>query len=159
MSNKAKGSRVERELIKLFTQNSWRAVRVAGSGIGEDSPCDLIAAKLSKKAHAIEVKSSKKPIIYITKQQIEDFILFSNIIGLKPILALRFNREGWLFLEPKYLKDTGNHWSISLATAKEKGKRFTQFFEKPMISSQNNFNQTEEILNELDKTNKEILNL
>jgi len=130
MSNKAKGSRVERELIKLFTENSWRAVRVAGSGIGEDSPCDLIAAKLNKKAHAIEVKSSKKSIVYITKQQIEDFILFSNIIGLKPILALRFNREGWLFLDPKNLKDTGKYWSVSLKTAKEKGKRFAQFFEK-----------------------------
>ncbi len=130
MSNKAKGSRVERELIKLFTENSWRAVRVAGSGIGEDSPCDLIAAKLNKKAHAIEVKSSKKLIIYITKQQIEDFMLFSNIIGLKPILALRFNREGWLFLDPKHLNDTGKYWSVSLKTAKEKGRRFTQFFEK-----------------------------
>ena len=60
MSNKEKGSRVERELIKLFTENSWRAIRVAGSGIGEDSPCDLIAAKRGKKAHVIEVKSSKK---------------------------------------------------------------------------------------------------
>ena len=69
MSNKAKGSRVERELIQLFTEQSWRAVRVAGSGVGEDSPCDLLAAKLGKRAYVIEVKSSKKTSIYITKHQ------------------------------------------------------------------------------------------
>src|SRR3989344_9323212 len=104
MSNKAKGSKVERELVKLFTEQGWRAVRVAGSGIGEDSPCDLIAAKSGKKGFAIEAKSSKKSSIYITKAQINDFVLFSNMIGLKPVIAARFNREGCLFLNPEYLK-------------------------------------------------------
>ncbi len=130
MSNKAKGSRVERELIKLFTENSWRAARVAGSGVGEDSPCDIIAAKMGKKGHTIECKSSKKQVIYITKSQIEDFILFSSIIGLKPVIATRFNHQGWLFIDPKYLKDTGKYFSIPLKTAQEKGQRFAQFFEK-----------------------------
>ena len=129
MSNKAKGSRVERELIQLFTEQSWRAVRVAGSGVGEDSPCDLLAAKLGKRAYVIEVKSSKKTSIYITKQQIEDFILFSNMIGLNPVIALRFNYEGWLFITPDQLEDTGKFWVISLKKAKEQGKRFSQFFE------------------------------
>ncbi len=155
MSNKEKGSRVERELIKLFTENSWRAIRVAGSGIGEDSPCDLIAAKRGKKAHVIEVKSSKKTTIYITKQQIEDFILFSSIIGLTPVIALRFNREGWFFIDPKkHLKDTGKYWSVSLETAREKGKRFSHFFENEMLkksSVKEDYKISEEILNELDK--------
>ena len=75
MSNKAKGSRVERELIKLFTEKSWRAVRVAGSGIGEDSPCDLLAAKFGKRGFAIEVKSSKKSIIYIIYKETQTLIL------------------------------------------------------------------------------------
>lgn len=130
MSNKAKGSRVERELIKLFTEHGWRSVRVAGSGIGEDSPCDLIAAKIGKKGFAIEVKSSKKSAVYITKEQIHDFILFSSLIGLKPVIALRFNHEGWLFIDPSHLKDTGKFFVVSLETAKEKGKRFSQFFDK-----------------------------
>ena len=128
-NNKAKGSRVERELLELFTQNSWRAVRVAGSGLADDSPCDLIAAKLGKKGFAVEVKSTKKSIIYITKQQIEDFIIFSNIIGLKPIIAARFNYKGWLFVNPKELQDTGKYYALSLKIAEEKGERFSQFFE------------------------------
>lgn len=130
MSNKAKGSRAERELIKLFTEHCWRAVRVAGSGVNEDSPCDLIVGKLGRKGFAIEAKSSKKSSIYITKQQMQDFILFTNLIGLKPALALRFNYQGWIFLEPKYLKDTGKYWAVSLKSAQEKGKRFSQFFEE-----------------------------
>tara|TARA_Y100000310_G_C20683919_1_gene817746 strand:- start:3177 stop:3572 length:396 start_codon:yes stop_codon:yes gene_type:complete len=128
-SNKAKGSKAERELVKLFTEHGWRAVRVAGSGIGDDSPCDLIAAKTNRKGFTIEAKSSKKSTIYITKSQIEDFITFSYILGLKPIIALRFNYEGWLFLDPKYLKDTGKYFAVSLKTARVKGKKFSQFFE------------------------------
>ncbi len=130
MSNKAKGSKAERELVRLFTENGWRAARVAGSGVSDDSPCDIIAAKIKRKGFTIEAKSSKKSTIYITKRQIEDFLLFSNILGLKPALALRFNYQGWLFLDPKHLKDSGKNWAVSLRTAKEKGQRFSQFFEK-----------------------------
>ena len=129
MSNKAKGANVERELVKIFTEHGWRAVRVAGSGVGEDSPCDIIAGKSGKRGYAIEVKSSRKTNIYITKSQIEDFLLFSHMIGLKPVIAARFNYEGWLFLDPKHLKNTGKYWSVSLQQAKEKGKKFSQFFE------------------------------
>lgn len=127
--NKAKGSKVERELVALFTERGWRAVRVAGSGVGDDSPCDLIAGKTGKKGYTIECKSSKKTTIYISKSQIEDFITFSYIVGLTPVIATRFNREGFIFLSPDKLKDTGKYWAISLKDAKEKGKRFSQFFE------------------------------
>ncbi|RMD67638.1 nucleoid-structuring protein H-NS [Candidatus Pacearchaeota archaeon] len=126
--NKEKGSRAERELVRMFVEHGWRAVRVAGSGVGEDSPCDLIAAKLGRKGFAIEVKSSKKPTIYITKEQINDFMIFSSLIGLRPAIALRFNYEGWLFIHPRHLNDTGKYWSISLSHAKKVGKRFSQFF-------------------------------
>lgn len=129
MSNKAKGSRVERELLSLLTENGWRAIRVAGSGVNDDSPCDLMAAKLGKKAYTIEVKSSKKTSIYIKKSQIEDFMLFSSMMGLTPVIAVRFNYEGWLFLSPDMLEDTGKNWVVALKKAKEKGKRFSQFFE------------------------------
>ena len=129
MSNKAKGSRVERELLAILTENNWRATRTAGSGVNDDSPCDLIAGKMGRKGFAIEVKSSKKNRIYITKEQIQDFIMFTNMIGLKPAIAVRFNYEGWLFLDPKYLEDSGKYWVVSLENAKEKGQKFGQFFE------------------------------
>jgi len=128
-SNKAKGSRAERELLELFTKNGWKAARVAGSGTNDNTFCDLIAGKMKRKGVAIEAKSSKKSIIYISKGQINDFVTFANVMGLRAIIAVRFNREGWLFLEPKYLVETGKYWGVSLKLAKEKGKRFGQFFE------------------------------
>lgn len=129
MSNKSKGSKAERELLQLFTEMGWRAARVAGSGKNDNTFCDLIAGKIGKKGYVIEAKSSKKKNIYITKKQIEEFVVFSEIIGLKPAIAVRFNREGWIFLEPKQLEDSGKYWAVSLKDAKEKGMRFGQFFE------------------------------
>jgi len=130
MSNKAKGSKAERELLDILTKNGWRAARVAGSGVNDNSPCDLIAAKLGKKGFVIEAKSSKKSAIYITKEQISDFVLFSQIIGLNPAIALRFNREGWYFISPSQLKDTGKYFAVSLEKVKLEGKRFGQFFDE-----------------------------
>jgi Holliday junction resolvase len=129
MSNKAKGSRVERELLAMFTEHSWRAARIAGSGVNDDSPADLIVGKMGKRGYCVECKSSKKTSIYITKEQIEDFILFSNMIGLTPVIAARFNYEGFIFLSPSQLQDSGKNWVINLKKAKEEGKKFSQFFE------------------------------
>ena len=128
MSNKAKGSKAERELYDMFIANGYRAVRVAGSGTMENSDCDLVAGKKGKK-YSIEVKSSKKPFKYISKEQIERFLVFSEIFDLEPVIALRFNREGWFFLHPKQLKDSGKNRAISLDETKKSGKKFSQFFE------------------------------
>ena len=76
MGNKSKGSNAERELYQMFVDNSYRAVRVAGSGTMENASCDLIAGKKGRK-YAIECKSSKKPVKYITKEQINNFIVFA----------------------------------------------------------------------------------
>ena len=126
--NKAKGSKIERELFQKFVENNYRVVRVAGSGTMENADCDLIAGKKGKTKYAIEVKSSKKPYKYISKEQIEKFMVFSDIFGLTPVIALRFNREGWIFINPKNLKDSGKNWMITLEEAKNKGKKFAQFF-------------------------------
>lgn len=130
MSNKSKGSNAERELVRMFTEQGWRALRVAGSGVNDDSPCDIIAGKVGKGGYAIEAKSSKSNRIYITKSQIEDFILFSQMIGLQPALAIRFNYQGWLFLKPSFLEDSGKQWVVSLQNAQKNGQRFSQFFQE-----------------------------
>ncbi len=125
--NKSKGSKVERELFQMFVDNCYRAVRVAGSGTMENADCDIIAGKKGKK-YCIEVKSSKKPVKYISKEQISKFIGFADIFGLKPVIAMRFNNVGWFFLEPKKLKDSGKNWVVDLERCRKKGKRFAQFF-------------------------------
>ena len=126
-NNKSKGTKVERELFQMFISNSYRAVRVAGSGAMDKADCDIIAGKKGKK-YCIEVKASKKPIKYISKKQIEEFIIFSDIFKLKPVIAVRFNRLGWFFLKPNHLMDSGKNFVIDLNLARKKGKRFSQFF-------------------------------
>src|SRR3989344_6555607 len=108
MGNKEKGANAERELYQMFIDNCFRAVRVAGSGVMENTSCDLIAGKKGKK-FCIEVKASKKKSKYITKKQIEEFMIFSEIFGLNPVVAVRFNREGWFFIHPKNLEDSGKN--------------------------------------------------
>lgn len=129
MSNKSKGSNAERELVALFTENGFRALRVAGSGVNDDSPCDLIAGKIGKRGYTIEAKSSRSNYIYIKKSQIEDFILFSSTIGLTPVIAVRFTYEGWLFLNPSQLEDTGKNFVVKREKALIEAKKFGQFFE------------------------------
>jgi len=126
--NKAKGSKVERELFQMFIDNCYRAVRVAGSGMMENADCDIIAGKKGCGKYAVEVKASKKPVKYISKEQIENFMVFSDIFGLKPVIGVRFDRVGWFFIDPKKLKDSGKYWVVSLELCRKKGKRFGQFF-------------------------------
>ncbi|OGJ16299.1 hypothetical protein A3K73_01110 [Candidatus Pacearchaeota archaeon RBG_13_36_9] len=127
MGNKEKGANAERELYQMFVDNNFRAVRTAGSGTMENADCDLIAGNKGSK-YCIEAKSSKKPIKYITKDQVNRFVTFSQIFSLKPVIAVRFNRLGWFFINPKDLKDSGKNWVVSLETCQKKGKKFSQFF-------------------------------
>jgi Holliday junction resolvase len=96
----------------------------------------LIAGKIGKK-YAIEVKSTKKSSKYISKEQIESFMIFCEIFDLKPVIAIRFNRLGWFFLEPKDLEDSGKNLVVSLETARTKGKRFSQFFGEDVKNKNN----------------------
>ena len=102
--------------------------RVAGSGMMENTSADLIAGKAGKGKYVIECKASKGPYKYITKKQIEEFLIFSEIFGLTPIIAVRFNREGWFFIKPEDLEDSGKNFAVSLELVKSKGKRFAQMF-------------------------------
>ncbi len=129
--NKSKGSKTERELYQMFVDNHYRAVRVAGSGTMENADCDIIAGKKGEK-YCVEVKSSKKTSKYISKEQINNFMVFAEIFKLTPVIAIRFNRVGWFFINPKKLKDSGKNLVITLEGVRKKGKRFAQFFKEKM---------------------------
>jgi Holliday junction resolvase len=144
MGNKEKGAKAERELFQMFIENSYRAVRVAGSGMMENADCDLLAGKKGKK-YCIEIKSSKKPVKYISKQQINDFMIFSEIFELKPVIAVRFNRLGWFFIKPTDLEDSGKNWVVNLKIAQKKGKRFGQFFGEKIKSEKGTTSQQENV--------------
>ena len=152
MSNKSKGSNAERELYEMFVKNNFRAVRVAGSGRMDNADADLIAGKKGEK-YAIEAKSSKKPVKYISKEQIENFVIFSEIFGLTPVIAVRFNRIGWYFLKPSDLEDSGKNFVVNMDIIKQKGKKFSQFFSKEETKMENGIGFEEldyEIIEEIE---------
>lgn len=130
MSSKSKGSKAERELLDLFTKMGWKAARVAGSGMNDNTFCDLIAGKIGRKGYAVEAKASSKKHIYITKKQIQEFTDFTRDMGLDPVVAVRFNREKWHFLKPEDLDDSGKNWVVNLKKMKEKHQKFEGFFEE-----------------------------
>jgi Holliday junction resolvase len=127
MSRKRIGSEAERELCHIFIKHGYRVIRTAGSGTLNNADCDLIVAN-KKKNYCIEVKSTRKKGIYIPKDRVKELIIFSEDTNFKPVIALRFLREKWIFINPNQLKDTGSTLSITFNRAKKEGRLFEEYF-------------------------------
>jgi len=95
MPRSAKGSRRERELLDFLTKQGFVVHRVAGSGLGEDAICDLVAVK-DGEVQFVECKSRKKA--YYTKfnlDQLNELVKISNSCKAKPVLAVKINYKEW----------------------------------------------------------------
>jgi Holliday junction resolvase len=95
MPNSPKGSRRERELLAYLVSKGFVVHRVAGSGLGEDAICDLVAVK-DGEIQFIECKSRKK--VYYTSannEQLSQLIRISNSCKAKPVLAVKLNYKDW----------------------------------------------------------------
>lgn len=91
-----KGSRTERELLHKFIEAGWGAIRIAGSGKTENAP-DILAGHPGKLL-VIECKSSKKPAIYVNREEVLNVIEYANQFGGEPWYAFRFNNCPWKFV-------------------------------------------------------------
>ena len=96
-----KGSKAERELMKILEDNGFGVVRVAGSG-NNDKP-DLLVSD-GKRVSAIECKSTKLEYKYIDEIELENFFKFCRKFGARGWYAIRFNRIGWRFLPIESIK-------------------------------------------------------
>ena len=123
MNTKAKGTNAERELIHMFWNKEFAAIRLAGSG-SMSYPCpDLIVGNNVRKL-AIEVKRPGKHYQHLERKQIEDLQLFSNIFGAESWVAVKFKE--WRFLTLEDLNNTGLNFSITKETAERKGLSFEE---------------------------------
>lgn len=106
----SKGARMERELLDIFWKKGFGVIRVAGSGTSRHEAPDLLLGD-GDRFLAVECKSRSKKRLYIKKEEIKDLRKFSKTFGAEPIIAFRFNREGWKFFYPKDMKrtKTGNY--------------------------------------------------
>jgi Holliday junction resolvase len=126
MSNKDKGANAERELLHMLSKSGFAVVRVAGSGMISETSADLIAGNAFK-MFAIECKTCKEKRRYLEKQQISDLKKFARKFGFPPIIAVKFNRQGWWFIEPEKLDDTGKGLAISLDDIQKRGLNYESF--------------------------------
>lgn len=120
---KAKGSAAERDLIHLFWEKGWAAIRVAGSGSNAYPSPDIIASNNLRKI-AIEVKATSGDAQYITKEQIGQLQEFSQRFGAEPWVGVRFDNRGWYFVSLEELRETSAAFVLDYDKATSLGMSF-----------------------------------
>ncbi|MBS3157530.1 Holliday junction resolvase [Candidatus Woesearchaeota archaeon] len=125
MNLKAKGTRLERELLHMFHKEGFSPMRAAGSG-STILPCaDLIVAG-KERILAIECKGGKGKR-YIEKRQVDELVEFSKNFNAEPWVATRFDNNQWWFIEIDVLKKSkGGNYIISLEESKKIGRTFEE---------------------------------
>ncbi|MBT3394932.1 Holliday junction resolvase [archaeon] len=127
---KQKGTRAERELLHLFWENEWAAMRSAGSGSTSRPSPDLLASK-NNETFAIECKSIKSKSQHFNKKEIDELKLFSELFGATAIIGMRFDGLGWHFLDVDNLMPNKNgNYTISLKLAEKSGMKFQELIGK-----------------------------
>lgn len=101
-----KGSREERELVKMLWEADYAAMRAPASGGATKKPLPDVIAGNGKIYLAIEVKSTSSDRIYINSEKINALQEFSSIFGAKPYVGAKFKREKWRFVSIEHLYTT-----------------------------------------------------
>ena|SRR3989338_1063585 len=120
ISQKAKGSQGERELVRFFNEAGWSAIRAAGSGSSRYPSPDILAANALRRL-AIECKVTKEHKKYFPDDEIVQLRSFSQRFGAESWIAVKFAGEPWYFVLLEDLERTGSHWALSVEDAKRKG--------------------------------------
>ncbi len=129
MNTKAKGTKGERDLIKLFNEAGWSAIRSAGSGSQSYPSPDLLVGNAVRRL-AIECKVTKNKKKYFYSSEIEQLKEFSQNFGAESWIGVKFPQEKWYFLILEDLECTGTCLAISLEQAKLKGLLIEELINK-----------------------------
>ena len=126
MNRKAKGSNAERELVSMFWQKGWAAVRVAGSGSARFPNPDVLAGN-KLRVLAVECKSIHDIKKYLSKEDVAQILSCSETFGAEPWIGIRFDKLQWFFISPEELQkiESGN-FLISLELARRRGLSFEE---------------------------------
>jgi holliday junction resolvase Hjr len=124
--SKRKGTLYERELFHMFWKNNWAAVRSAGSGSTPLPAPDLLVGD-KENLLAIECKAIKTKSKHFKKEEIEQLQTFSKIINAAPIIAMRFDNNGWFFLNANELKENRNgNYTVTFNLCQKEGIKFEE---------------------------------
>lgn len=117
-----KGSREERELVKMLWEADCAAMRAPASGGATKKPLPDVIAGNGKIYLAIEVKSTSQERIYIDSGKIDALVEFSDIFGAQPYVGAKFKRKKWRFVRIEHLHKTRNeNYRLDKELAFEKG--------------------------------------
>jgi len=92
--SKRKGCDAERELTRLLWEQGFGVVRSAGSGCTPHPNPDLLVVRKGVML-AVECKSTRCSVKYVSVQELRDLLEFCELSGAKPVLAVKFSRNGW----------------------------------------------------------------
>jgi Holliday junction resolvase len=120
---KAKGSNAERQLVAMFWEKDYAAIRVAGSGSSR-FPCPDVLASNGRKTFAVEAKATKTDYQYFRKDQIEQLINFSQNFNAEPILAVKFSTNWYFFYLTSLSITKKGEYAIKKRYAEEIGMSF-----------------------------------
>ncbi|MEM4397026.1 MAG: Holliday junction resolvase Hjc [Candidatus Woesearchaeota archaeon] len=120
--SKIKGTRVERELIKMFWANGWAAIRSAGSGSMHYPSPDILAGNKIR-ILAIEVKFTTEDKKYFLEEDKKQLLNFSEYFGAESWIAIKFTKK-WVFVHPENLTKTKENYVFSIEDIESKGVSF-----------------------------------
>jgi len=131
-----RGINEERELVHKLNNLGFAVLRAPSSGSRTklDRP-DILAGRKGLYL-AIEVKSTRKNIIYIADESIKQLIRFSEKFGAKPFIAAKFKKKGigWRLIEPEKLENTGKHYRLTLNQLLSEGKSLEAIITKTLTN-------------------------
>jgi Holliday junction resolvase len=126
MSN-AKGDRRERELVNALDGAGFAVMRAPASGSATERDLPDVLAGDGETFYAIEAKSSAGDPIYLTGEEVEALIYFSQNFGATPRIGVRFDREDWYFFHPDDCHTTdGGNYRVKKETALAEGTDFAE---------------------------------
>jgi Holliday junction resolvase len=122
MPGNRKGDRRERELVNELDSRGFAVMRAPASGSSTDRELPDVLAGNGEAFYAIEAKSSSGDPVYLTGEEVEALVYFSQNFGAKPRVGVRFDREEWFFFHPADLYTTdGGNYRVKKETALAEG--------------------------------------
>lgn len=120
-----RGIAEERDLVRHLDSLGFATLRAPSSGSSTKTDRPDIVAGRGGLHFALEVKTTRKPILYAKRDSIEQLLRFAQRFGATPLLALKFkgSGQGWLLLDPHTLTPTRKGYRITLKEASARGVR------------------------------------
>src|SRR6056297_1479467 len=122
-NSNAKGNRRERELVNALDERGFAVMRAPASGSATERELPDVLAGDGDAFFAVEAKSSSGDPIYLTGEEVEALVYFSQNFGASPKIGVRFDREDWYFFHPADVHKTdGGNYRVKKETAIEDGE-------------------------------------